>query len=180
MNDRTAPGYRPRHGHGYLLIVTAASGLFMVAAGVWALTAPQSFAGLAGFPPFNEHFVHDLGAFQLGIGVTLLLALFWRDALALALAGFLVGNSAHAVNHFVDLHLGGHGKRDWISLTVLSLAVAAALVFRLRELGYVVGEVRGRRRGRPRTVRGAEDGAAHDLPQGRHAGQRAGQHRRRR
>jgi PPOX class probable F420-dependent enzyme len=87
--------------------------------------------------------VHDLGAFQLGIGVTLLLALIWRDALALGLAGFLVGNSVHAVNHAADLDLGGHGRGDWISLGVVSVAVAAALVLRLRELGYVVGEVRG-------------------------------------
>jgi hypothetical protein len=30
----------------------------------------------------------------------------WRDGLALALAGFLVANTTHAVNHAVDLDLG--------------------------------------------------------------------------
>src|SRR2546430_3178175 len=71
-----------RRGHSYLLAATAASGIVMLAAGLCALVAPHSFAALASFPPYNEHFVHDLGAFQLGIGVTLLLALIWRDALA--------------------------------------------------------------------------------------------------
>ena len=52
--------------------------------------------------------MHDAGAFQLDIGITLLLAVAWRDGLALALAGFLVANTTHAVNHAVDLDLGGH------------------------------------------------------------------------
>lgn len=145
ISDAALPVRRraQKRGHSYLLAATAVSGIVMVAAGLWALAAPRSFAAIANFPPYNEHFAHDLGAFQLGIGVTLLLALIWRDALALGLAGFLVGNSVHAVNHAADRDLGGHGHGDWISLTVLSLAVAAALVLRLRELGYVVGEVRG-------------------------------------
>jgi PPOX class probable F420-dependent enzyme len=139
-----ATGHRARRpGHAYLLGVTAASAAFMTGAGLWALVAPRSFADFAAFPPYNEHFLHDLGAFQVGIGVTLLLAAVWRDALALGLTGFLVGNSIHALNHAADLGLGGHGRGDWISLVLLSAAVAAALLVRLRELGWVVGEVRG-------------------------------------
>jgi PPOX class probable F420-dependent enzyme len=133
-------------GHGFLVAVGFFSGIFMVGAGLWALVAPHSFADFADFAPYNHHFLHDLGAFQLGIGVTSLLALIWRDALALGLAGFLVSNTVHAVNHAVDLHLGGHGQGDWIALAVLSLAVAAALFLRLRELGFVVGEVHSARR----------------------------------
>jgi len=131
-------------GSARRLVVAVAllSGIVMTTAGLWALLGPRSFADFADFPPYNHHFMHDLGAFQLGIGVTLLLALIWRDALALGLAGFLVSNSVHAVNHGVDGHLGGHGGGDWISLTVLSLLVATALFLRLRELGYVVGNVR--------------------------------------
>ncbi len=128
-----------------VLAVGFFSGTFMTGAGLWALLGPRSFAGFADFPPYNHHFLHDLGAFQLGIGVTLLLALIWRDALALGLAGFLVSNSVHAANHAVDLHLGGHGPGDWISLAFVSFAVAGALWLRLRELGFVVGEVHAAR-----------------------------------
>jgi PPOX class probable F420-dependent enzyme len=134
-----------RGGHSFVVGVGFCSGAFMIGAGLWALLAPRSFAAFADFGPYNHHFLHDLGAFQLGIGVTLLLALLWRDALALALGGFLVGNSVHAVNHAVDLHLGGHGPGDWISLVVVSVGVAAALWLRLRELGFVVGQVHSAR-----------------------------------
>jgi PPOX class probable F420-dependent enzyme len=72
--------------------------------------------------------------------VTLLLSLAWRDGLALALAGFLVANTIHTVNHAVDLDLGGRASDPW-SLGVLSVLAAAALWIRLRQLGYVVGEV---------------------------------------
>ena len=111
----------------------------MIAAGVVALLAPGWVADAAGFPR-HTHFVHDAGAFQLGIGVTLMLAVAWRDGLALALAGFLVANTAHAVNHAVDLDLGGHSSDPW-GLAALSLLAAVALAVRLGQLGWVVGEV---------------------------------------
>jgi hypothetical protein len=63
----------------------------MIAAGMAALLAPGWFADAAGFPR-HTHFVHDAGPFQLGLGVTLLLAVAWRDGLALVLAGFLVAD----------------------------------------------------------------------------------------
>jgi hypothetical protein len=69
------------------------------------------------------HFVHDADAFQLGIGITLLLALAWRDGLALVVAGFLVANATNAISHAVDLDLGGHSG-DW-GLAALSLLTAS-------------------------------------------------------
>jgi PPOX class probable F420-dependent enzyme len=52
-----------------VLAVTLLAGMFMTAAGAAALLAPGWFADAAGFPR-HPHFVHDAGAFQLGIGVT--------------------------------------------------------------------------------------------------------------
>jgi PPOX class probable F420-dependent enzyme len=126
-------------GPPLVLAVPLLAGLFMTAAGIAALLAPGWFADAAGFPR-HTHFVHDAGAFQLGIGVTLLLAVAWRDTLALALAGFLVANTTHAVNHAVDLDLGGRSSDPW-GLAARSLLTAAALVVRLGQLGWVVGEV---------------------------------------
>ena len=123
----------------FVLAVTLLAGLFMTTAGVAALLAPSWFADTAGFPR-HTHFVHDAGAFQLGIGITLLLAPIWHDGLALALAGFLVANTTHAINHAVDLDQGGHRGDPW-ALAALSLLTAAALVVRLGQLGWVVGEV---------------------------------------
>src|SRR5215216_1415716 len=123
----------------FVLAVTLLAGLFMAAAGVAALLAPGWFADAAGFPR-HTHFVHDAGAFQLGIGITLLLAVAWRDGLALALAGFLVANTTHAINHAIDIDLGGHSGDGW-GLAALSPLTAVALVVRLGQLGWVVGEV---------------------------------------
>jgi PPOX class probable F420-dependent enzyme len=124
----------------YVAIVTLLAGLGTTAAGTWSLFWPQSFAEFVDFP-YHEHFLHDVGAFQIGIGSTLLLALIWSDALATALAGFLLANTIHVVNHVEDLHLGGNVAQVW-ALAVLSVLTAAAFALRLRQLGYVLGAVR--------------------------------------
>jgi hypothetical protein len=93
-----------RLGQPYVATILALAGASMLAAGIWAEAAPRSFARFVDFP-YHEHFLHDLGAFQIGIGVTLLLALAWRDAPTVALAGFLAANTLHAVSHAID--------RDW-------------------------------------------------------------------
>jgi Pyridoxamine 5'-phosphate oxidase len=137
---RRAPtGSEPEPGRSFVMAVTLLAGVFMVATGAWALLAPGSFADATGFA-HHTHFVHDAGAFQLGIGVILLLAVAWRDGLVLVLAGLLVANTIHTINHAVDLDLGGHGWDPW-GLAALSLVTAVALVVRLRQLGWVIGEV---------------------------------------
>lgn len=123
----------------YLVAVTALVGLANVWIGIWCLVDPGSFAEFVGFEA-HEHFLHDVGAFQLGLGVMLLLALIWADALATALIGFIVANTIHTVNHMTDLNLGGSAAQAWI-LGVVSLALIAAFVLRLRQLGYVLGAV---------------------------------------
>jgi PPOX class probable F420-dependent enzyme len=123
----------------YLVAVTALVGAATAGIGIWCLIAPTSFAHVVGFGP-HLHFLHDVGAFQLGLGVTLLLALIWADALATALAGFIVANTVHTVNHFIDLDLGGSVAQAW-ALGAVSAALIVAFVLRLRQLGYVVGTV---------------------------------------
>ena len=104
---RTSPWAPPELQPG----VTAAviiSGLFMLAFGIWAFFAPVSFAEFVAFP-CNRHLLHDVGAFQIGIGATALLALLWADSIMVVLAGYVVGSSFHLASHIVDRHLGGHG-----------------------------------------------------------------------
>jgi len=123
----------------YLVAVTAVVGIVTAGIGVWCLIDPNSFADSVGFEA-HRHFLHDVGAFQLGLGVTLLLALIWADALATVLAGFIVANTVHTVNHFVDLDVGGSPAQAWI-LGAVSVALVLAFVLRLRQLGYVLGTV---------------------------------------
>ncbi|RQW84091.1 PPOX class F420-dependent oxidoreductase [Micromonospora globispora] len=120
-------------------VVAAALGLVAVVIGVWALRWPSSFSSAVNFPP-HEHFVHDAGAFQLGIGATLLLALIWADALAVALAGYVVGGVAHTASHLVDAHVGGSAAQTWV-VGLSALLALVAMIARLRESGWVVGYV---------------------------------------
>ncbi len=120
---------------------TALLGLLTLAVGVWALIWPDSFSEFVNFPP-HRHFLHDVGAFQIGIGVTLLLATIWGDPIMVALAGYVVGGAVHTVAHAVDAHLGGSTVQTW-SIGLLSLLAAVALVARWRDLGWVAGQVRG-------------------------------------
>jgi PPOX class probable F420-dependent enzyme len=119
-------------GQRAVTAVTALLGLTMLAAGIWALVAPRSFAEIVAFPS-SRHFVHDAGAFQLGIGVMLLLALRWRDALSVVLAGFVVSNTVHAYNHHADLEIGGHAT-DWLLLGGTSVLALIALIAHVRTL----------------------------------------------
>jgi len=123
----------------YVVGVTLLAAAFSLIAGVWALFWPGSFAEAVRFPE-HTHFLHDVGAFQIGIGVTLALAVLWRDPVAVVLTGFLVGNTIHAANHAADLDLGGRDSDPWL-LGLASVLIAVALVRRLRQLHYVVGRV---------------------------------------
>ena len=129
------PEFRPLYMRFAVRAIAALLGLLTAVVGVWALSWPDSFSDFVNFPP-HRHFLHDVGAFQLGIGVTLLLATIWADALATALAGYLVGGAAHTVAHAVDADLGGStGQTAFIGLS--SALAAVALVARWRQLGWV-------------------------------------------
>lgn len=61
-------------------IVIGAFGLFTFLFGVWALVDAASFYdNIAKFGQYNRHFLHDVGAFQMGLRACLLFALVWRD-----------------------------------------------------------------------------------------------------
>ena len=108
------------------------AGLFFLAPGIWAFAAPHSFYDqVATFPPYNRHLLHDIGAFQIGIGVALLLALRWSDAPFAVLSGAAAGAGVHVISHIIDRDLGGDGGQTGV-FTVLAvlLLVAAALRWR--------------------------------------------------
>jgi PPOX class probable F420-dependent enzyme len=136
----TTPSLAGPGSDRFVVGCTLLAAVFMLAGGAWSLLWPASFAELVRFPE-HTHFLHDLGAFQIGIGLTLALAVLWRDPLAVVLTSFLVANTIHAVNHAADLDHGGRDSDPWL-LGALSVLVAVALVRRLRQLHHVVGQVR--------------------------------------
>src|SRR5919107_1986200 len=116
--------------------VTAAvfiSGLFMLALGIWAFFAPASFADFVAFP-YNRHLLHDVGAFQIGLGAAVLLALLWADGVMVVLAGYVVGTGFHLASHIIDRHIGGHGY-DPLVLGLLVVVGLAGMYARVRVQG---------------------------------------------
>jgi hypothetical protein len=121
-------------GQMYVKVVIALAAVFQVGSGVWAFFAPASFyEAFATFPPYNEHFLHDIGAFLLGIGVALAAALLWRDALFVVLLGGVASASLHWVSHLLDRGQGGAASDPWtLGGFALLLIVALALRFPMR------------------------------------------------
>lgn len=103
--------------------------------GAWAMLAPRSFfERLAEFHPYNEHFIQDIGAFQLGLGAVLLVVALRPaiDALTAALLGTGVGAAAHAVSHVVGHDLGGKPASDIPMFSVVAVVLLAAGALRAR------------------------------------------------
>jgi hypothetical protein len=126
-----------------LLVWLAAFGaVFFLGIGLWAfLDASSFFEELADFPPYNAHFIHDVGAFHAGLGAVLLLALvFPRDALLVALGGVGFGAALHVAAHIRDDDLGG-SDTDTVMLGVLAVLMLTGAAWRalstVRETGGI-------------------------------------------
>ncbi|GAA1263842.1 hypothetical protein GCM10009609_28780 [Pseudonocardia aurantiaca] len=129
-----APGRRQGGVVAAVLVVA----LVMLVTGAWCWLDPASFAAATNWPE-HEHFLHDAGAFQMGIGITLVGALWWRDVLAVVLAGAVFTNALHAVNHVVDSGLGGRPTDPW-AIGLVALIALAGLVVRVRALRRIAAE----------------------------------------
>jgi hypothetical protein len=129
ITSRPSPWARPDLTPG----VTAAvllGGLISLVAGVWGFFAPESFAAFVAFP-YHEHFLHDVGAFQIGFGATMLLALLWADSVMVVLGGYIIGSGFHLVSHIIDRDVGGHSS-DAPGIAILVIIGLAGMVARIR------------------------------------------------
>ena len=103
-----------------------AAAAFFVAIGLWAFLDARSFYDqLAVFPPYNEHFLHDVGAFQIGIGATLALGMLGWGGMATAFGGAAIGSVFHVAAHVIDSDLGGKDS-DPFTLGLLALVLGWA------------------------------------------------------
>jgi hypothetical protein len=111
-----------------LLAVGAAVTLF----GAWPYLFPLSFFNnVATYEPYNEHFLHDAGAFLMGLGIALLAAAKWRDGLTVALVANAAAAVLHALGHIQDRNLGGRATDPWV-LSLVAVAFVVPAVKRMR------------------------------------------------
>jgi hypothetical protein len=122
-------------GNALPRVVAIVSGIGFFALGLWAMADPRSFfEALARFEPYNQHFLQDVGAFQVGLGVVLLLAGLsaHADGLTVALIGVGVAATLHTVSHIVGRDLGGVPDRDIPAFAVIAAILLAAGGWRWR------------------------------------------------
>jgi hypothetical protein len=96
---------------------------------------PHSFFETAAkFEPYNQHFLQDVGAFQIGLGAVLLLAGLpaRADGLTVALIGVGVGATLHAVSHAIGQDLGGTPAQDIPLFAAIAVVLLAAGALRWR------------------------------------------------
>ncbi len=106
---------RRRNARMFPRAVAAGAGVLFLFFGFWAMVAPHSFFdAVARFEPYNQHFVQDVGAFQIGLGAVLILSVIdaTGGALPVALVGAGIGSGAHLVSHLVGFDLGGTPETD--------------------------------------------------------------------
>jgi hypothetical protein len=128
-NDMSTGGRSPKPWQrAFVIIAAIIVGSFMLIFGAWSLLFPRSFDAFIDFPPYNENLLHDVGAFQIGIGISMLLSLMWSNGIGIALVGFIVAGAIHSINHALDRHLGGQPLDQWELAGHVLVALAALIV----------------------------------------------------
>ena len=83
--------------------ITFITGLYYTFIGLALLFAPEwFFAHIGPFPPFNRHYMGDLGTFILPMGIGLLLVAKNPAGHRLFLGMVAAANLGHALNHLYD------------------------------------------------------------------------------
>jgi hypothetical protein len=114
-------------------VVGAVVGAFYLVTGAWAFLAPMSFfSSVATFAPLNIHLLHDVGAFQVGLGLALTAPVALRAPLRASLIAVLGASLLHVLAHVEDIRLGGHPTTDLPVLTLICIALAVALLVEVK------------------------------------------------
>ena len=123
-------------GHWFPRMVALAAAVIFLGFGLWAMVAPRAFFdAIAVFEPYNQHFIQDIGAFQIGIGAVLGLA--WAtgggDAIAVGSVGAGIGSIAHGASHILGADLGGNPGVDIPTFVILGVTLVFGGAWRWRE-----------------------------------------------
>lgn len=87
------------------ILMLAIGGAYLLTAAATFLVPVWFFAHVAPFPPYNPHFLADIGAFTAPLGVALLIAARAPERHRLLIGLAALGTLLHAVSHLRDLRL---------------------------------------------------------------------------
>ena len=79
------------------------------------------------FPPYNRHFIGDIGAFLLPQGIGLMIAARQPRRYLIFIWLVIVSNTVHVLNHTYDALLSGYTLQRWLTDTG-SLALVPILL----------------------------------------------------
>jgi hypothetical protein len=135
-NMATIQTTRPATRSGFARVVVGIAGVLHLATGLILLLAPYSyFMLIEHVPPYNRHDAGDLGAFQLPLGIGLLLAarepLRYRVVVLMAAAV----NLLHALNHIYDGLIMPTTAVYWIADVGLLVLMTVVLMIAYFKLG---------------------------------------------
>lgn len=110
-------------------IAVALSAALYIFTGTALLFAPEwFFENIGHFPPFNRHFMGDIGAFTLPLGLGLLLAARAPQRHRLFIGVVALGSFVHLFNHLYDDWLSNawaleHFLRETLPLALVAVAL---------------------------------------------------------
>lgn len=118
------------------------AGVLYVLTGLALLLAPAwFFATIGPFPPFNRHYMGDLGSFLLPMGIGLLLAARDLSQHKLLVRIAVAGSLLHALNHVYDAVLDRAPLGHWLVDTLPLLIFGALLLLAERRAAGAMAEI---------------------------------------
>jgi predicted anti-sigma-YlaC factor YlaD len=113
----------------WIRAIVLIEGVFTLGSGLALLFLPRWFYdSVADFGTYNQHFMGDVGAFSIALGIGLIIAARdpWRYRALIGIGA--IGSLIHVANHAYDDFLSGQGVTRHFLLNTLPLLVLAILL----------------------------------------------------
>ena len=114
-------------------VALIAAGALYLVVGVLAFLVPGTFyTELAAYPPENQHFIRDVGTWNVALGIAALYAAgraAWRRPMLWIVA---IQYALHTISHAIDAGDTDPEWQSWLALVTFAIGtvVLAALAFR--------------------------------------------------
>jgi predicted anti-sigma-YlaC factor YlaD len=110
------------------------AGVSQLLIGAWAFAAPGSFYDLAAtYPPENDHFLKDIGSWNVALGLAAVIAArtpSWRAGMLAVLA---IQYGLHAASHAIDLDQAESRSAGIVTLVIQIVAAGLLAALFARE-----------------------------------------------